>query len=63
MLGRSLVMNRFNTIGVVIPNIVHAFFPIIVNAIEDALSPYGFNTFLCCSHDNPEIEAKKSGRF
>lgn len=59
MLGRSLVMNRFNTIGVVIPNIVHAFFPIIVNAIEDALSPYGFNTFLCCSHDNPEIEAKK----
>lgn len=59
MLGRSLVMNRFNTIVVVIPNIVHAFFPIIVNAIEDALSPYGFNTFLCCSHDNPEIEAKK----
>lgn len=59
ILGRSLVLDRLNTVGVVIPNIIHAFFPRVVNAIEERLADDGFNIFLCCSRDNPQIEASK----
>ncbi len=59
MLGRSLVLDRLNTVGVIIPNIIHAFFPRVVNAIEERLANDGFNVFLCCSRDNTEIEAEK----
>lgn len=59
MLGRSLVLDRLNTIGVVVPNIIQVFFPRVVNAIEETLAKEGFNVFLCCSRDNPEIEAQK----
>ncbi len=57
MLGRAMVMNRLNTIGVVVPNIIHAFFPRVINAIEETLAKHGFNIFLYCSRDNAEIEA------
>ena len=46
MLGRSLVMNRLDTVGVVVPNIIHAFFPRVIHAVEETLAKHGFNVFL-----------------
>ncbi len=59
MLGRSLVMNRLDTVGVVVPNIIHAFFPRVINAVEETLAKRGFNVFLCFSRDDAEVEAAK----
>ncbi len=58
MLGRAMVMNRLDAVGVVVPNIIHAFFPRVINSIEETLAKYGFNVFLFCSRDNAEIEEK-----
>ncbi len=58
-LGVSFARDRLDTVGIVVPNIIHAFFPRVVNAIEEVLASEGFNVFLGCSRDNPEIERAK----
>lgn len=60
ILGRSLLRDKLNTVGIIIPNIIHSFFPHVVNSIEEELAKKGYNTFLCCSHDDTEIEAQKA---
>lgn len=59
LLGRSLLQNKLNTVGIIIPNIIHSFFPRVVNAIEEKLANHGINTFLCCSRDDTKIESEK----
>ena len=58
-LVKAFANERIDTIGIVVPNIIHAFFPCVVNAIEEVLAVNGYNVFLCCSRDNPEVEAEK----
>ncbi len=58
-LGVSFARDRLDTVGIVVPNIIHAFFPRVVNSIEEALAKEGYNVFLCCSRDNPKIERAK----
>ena len=62
-LGRSLACDRLDMVGVIVPNLVHWFFPLIVSAIEDILSPAGYLTFICCSHDDTDTEARKAANM
>ncbi len=59
-LGLSFARDKLDTVGIVVPNIIHAFFPRVVNAIEEVLASEGYNVFLSCSRDNPEIERAKT---
>lgn len=59
-LGKGLTKNRIDTVGIIVPNIIHSFFAALVYELEELLAAAGLNMFLCCSHDNPDIEAKKA---
>jgi DNA-binding LacI/PurR family transcriptional regulator len=45
-IAKSLVLNRTNTIGVVVPEISHSFFPEAIRGIEDATYSAGYHVIL-----------------
>ena len=59
-LGKGLMENRIDTVGIIVPNIIHSFFATFVYELEERLARENLNMFLCCSHDNPDMEAKKA---
>ncbi len=46
-LARSLVTDRTQVIGLVLPNIDHPYFPLIARGVEDAASDLDYSVFLC----------------
>jgi len=54
--ARSLVTNRSNVIGLVIPDIAHAFFSEIASGVQEIAAENGYNVFLCRSDRDPRVE-------
>lgn len=52
----SLKNSRSNTIGVIIPEIVHYFFSSVISGIEDVASQKGFTVIICQSNESFERE-------
>lgn len=55
-LALSLRTSKNNTIGVIVPEIVHYFFSSILSGIEQIANAEGFNVILCQSDENYEKE-------
>jgi LacI family transcriptional regulator len=54
--ARSLTLRRTNTLGVVIPDLMHSFFVEIVAGIESVVSGRGYGLLLCCSGESAKKE-------
>src|ERR671914_2194957 len=54
--ARSLSLRRTNTLGVVIPDLMHSFFVEIVAGIESVVNDRGYGLLLCCSAESPKKE-------
>lgn len=54
--ARSLSLRRTNTLGVVIPDLMHSFFVEVVAGIETVASARGYGLLLCSSTENPRKE-------
>jgi LacI family transcriptional regulator len=52
----SLKQRRSNTIGVIIPEMVHYFFSSVISGIEDVAYDSGFNVIICQSNEKYERE-------
>lgn len=59
-LALSLRMSKNNTIGVIVPEIVHYFFSSILSGIEQVANAEGFNVILCQSDENYEKEVRNT---
>src|SRR5216684_8286825 len=47
LLARSLAKRKTHTIGMIVPDIVNPFFPMVVRGAEDAAQKNGYNLLLC----------------
>ena len=54
--ARNLSLNRTNLIGVIIPDIAHPFFAILMHEIEIALYRYGYRTMICSTSEKENAE-------
>ncbi len=52
----SLKNSRSNTIGIIIPEIVHHFFSSVISGIEDVASQKGFTVIICQSNESYDRE-------
>lgn len=52
----SLKQQRSNTIGIIIPEIVHYFFSSVISGIEDVAYEAGFNVIICQSNEMADRE-------
>ena len=59
-LALSLRMSKNNTIGVIVPEIIHYFFSSILSGIEQIANAEGFNVILCQSDENYEKEVSNT---
>jgi LacI family transcriptional regulator len=55
-LALNLRRNKTNTIGVIIPEIVHHFFSSVISGIEDVAYDQGYNVMVCQSNESYERE-------
>jgi len=56
MLARSLIKQRSQTIGVIVPEIKHSFFSAVISGIEGVAYDAGYVIILCESNENYERE-------
>jgi LacI family transcriptional regulator len=56
----SLKNSRSNTIGVIIPEIVHYFFSSVISGIEDVASQNGYTVIICQSNESYEREVENT---
>lgn len=56
----SLKNSRSNTIGIIIPEIVHYFFSSVISGIEDIASQRGYTVIICQSNESFEREASNA---
>src|ERR1700750_3256231 len=56
LIARSLIKQKTQTIGMIVPDIVNPFFPMVVRGAEDAAQKQGYNLLLCNSDDSPAKE-------
>ncbi len=54
----SLKGGSSNTIGIIVPEIIHYFFSTVISGIEDYANEYGYNVILCQSNEEYEKEVK-----
>lgn len=59
-IARSLITNKTDTIGLILPDIVNPFFSEIARAIEDTAGKMNYNVMLCNSDSNSFKEEKYS---
>ena len=52
LLALGLRINKSNTIGVIIPEIVHHFFSSVISGIEDIAYDHGYNVIICQSNED-----------
>jgi len=57
-LALNLRMSRNNTIGIVIPEIIHYFFSTVLAGIEEVAHENGFNIIVCQSNESYEKEVR-----
>ena len=57
--ARSLTLRRTNTLGAVIPDLMHSFFVEIVAGLESIVSARGYALLLCSSGEDPLKERKE----
>ncbi len=60
-LAMQLRKNRVNTIGVIVPEIVHYFFSTVLAGIQDEAEKKNYNLLFCHSNENYEREIKSVG--
>ena len=60
LLALNLRTNKNNTIGVIVPEIVHYFFSSILSGIEQIASEEGFNVIICQSNENYDREIRNT---
>jgi LacI family transcriptional regulator len=56
LIARSLAKQQTHTIGMIVPDIVNPFFPMVVRGAEDALRQHGYNLLICNSDDDLDKE-------
>ena len=56
LVARSLAKQKTHTIGMIVPDIVNPFFPMVVRGAEDAAQKHGYNLLLCNSDDSLDKE-------
>ena len=54
----SLKGGKSNTIGIIIPQIVHYFFSAVISGVEDYANDKGYNVMICQSNEKYENEVK-----
>ena len=54
----SLKGGNSNTLGVVVPEIIHYFFSSVISGIEDYANAHGYNVMICQSNEEYEKEVK-----
>jgi LacI family transcriptional regulator len=54
--ARSLTLRRTNTLGVIIPDLMHSFFVEVVSGLESVASARGYGLLLCVSGEDPKKE-------
>ncbi len=59
-LALSLRTSRNNTIGVIVPEIIHFFFSSVLSGIEEVANSEGFNVIICQSNEDYEKEKKNT---
>jgi LacI family transcriptional regulator len=52
LIARSLIKQKTQTIGMIVPDIANPFFPMVVRGAEDAALKHGYNLLLCNSDDS-----------
>jgi LacI family transcriptional regulator len=57
--ARSLSLRRTNTLGVVIPDLMHSFFVEVMSGIESVSSNRGYGLLLCSSGEDPRKERRE----
>lgn len=55
--ARSLATRRSRIIGVVVPDISHAYFSEIIRAVQDTIEPRGYDLMLCHTHADTARES------
>ena len=56
--ARGLRLRRFQSIGLVVPDITNEFFATIARSIEDVLHEHNYNLFLCNTREDGEEERR-----
>src|ERR1700742_2555583 len=56
LIARSLIKQKTQTIGMIVPDIENPFCPMVVRGAEDAAQRLGYNLLLCNSDDNLDKE-------
>ena len=56
--ARSLRTGQTSVIGVVVPDMAHAFFAEVVTGAEEVASKVGYSFFLCNANEDPEAEQR-----
>ena len=56
--ARSLKVGRTDVIGMVVPDITHIFFPLVIRGAEDAARKHGYSVILCDSEEDAEEERR-----
>src|SRR5947207_14101875 len=59
LIARSLIMQKTQTIGMIVTDIANPFFPRVVRAAEDEGRRQGYNCLLCISDDFLEKEERE----
>src|SRR2546430_126771 len=54
--ARSLKVGRTQVIGMVVPDLTNAFFPEVIQGVEDAARLEGYSVILCDSNEDPQQE-------
>src|ERR1700753_1683890 len=52
LIARSLIKQKTQTIGMIVPDIANPFFPMVVRGAEDAARQHGYNLLICNSDDS-----------
>ncbi len=55
-IARSLANSRSNVLGLILPDIVNPYFPVLARGIEDSARQMGFSLFISNTDNNPENE-------
>jgi len=61
--ARSLVTGRTQLIGVVVPDLVHAFFGEVAKGLSRELHPHGYSLVICSSEEDPNREREQIERL
>src|ERR1700751_3589306 len=59
LVAPSLIKQKTQTIGMIVPDIANPFFPMVVRGAEDAAQRHGYNLLLCNSDDILEKEERE----